>query len=532
MSLSINNSTIIPLLANATFTGALYDNILDFAEILISIKCDTAYTLEYIYSQDKINVDFMITQEIPVSGTTQLYKAEVSDRYFKLQILADNVDMTVLNVQTIYKTATTYMASASGEGPTGATGPQGEQGEQGEQGDIGPTGDTGPPGSYLIGDGLDLTVDTLSTIGNPAIQLVSNARYVNDSVSTIQSQIDSATSADVIYISAGSYSENLVINNKINIAIQGPTVFPVIMEIDTLTLSGTSQTVRLANMQVQGLTTIGGAGGYVFSRCVWQGTALSRTIIDIGAGVANYITFENCEFDQYCDLTLNATFASVCYFINCNFGGSTITLSQFSNQQAIFNNCAGLITYPSNATLFGMNVLTTGESRSTSTTLDSLYMRIGGVSTSSSVNDVITTNGISGFKLTPTGGPDSYRNVFFESGQNTVKSSTTITLYEKIGQINVIPDLRTLYKFNFGLSHVGTGEITYNLYDTTGADVLIQSIIQTSAGGHHTIPLFFSQTLATVYTLNFRLDATSAGVISTDASDYYSVEVCQIKDSE
>ena len=112
MSLSLNNSTIVPLLEDDFFLGQQYDNILDFVEINISIKCDTGYDLTYIYSQDKLTVDYQTTQSISAQADTQFYKLTVKDRYFKLRIDATDGDMTVLNVQTIYKTSTTYTVSS------------------------------------------------------------------------------------------------------------------------------------------------------------------------------------------------------------------------------------------------------------------------------------------------------------------------------------------------------------------------------------------------------------------------------------
>jgi len=112
MSLSLNNSTIVPLLNGDYFVGQQYDNILDFVEINISIKCDTGYDLTYIYSQDKLTVDYQTTQSISAQADTQFYKLTVKDRYFKLRIDATDGDMTVLNVQTIYKTSTTFTVSS------------------------------------------------------------------------------------------------------------------------------------------------------------------------------------------------------------------------------------------------------------------------------------------------------------------------------------------------------------------------------------------------------------------------------------
>jgi hypothetical protein len=116
MSLSLYNSTIVPLLSNEIFLGREYDNILDFAEINIAIKCDTGYILTFIYSQDKLTVDYQTSQTISAQVDTKFFTISVKDRYFKLKIEANDGDMSVLNVQTIYKSTVTY--TVDGTTPT------------------------------------------------------------------------------------------------------------------------------------------------------------------------------------------------------------------------------------------------------------------------------------------------------------------------------------------------------------------------------------------------------------------------------
>jgi hypothetical protein len=113
MSLSLYNSTIVPLLDGQIFLGAEYDNIIDFAEINISINCNTGYILTYLFSQDKLTFDFSETQTITVSSETQFFIVPVRERYFKLKIEANDGDMGVLNVQTIYKSNITYQDSGA-----------------------------------------------------------------------------------------------------------------------------------------------------------------------------------------------------------------------------------------------------------------------------------------------------------------------------------------------------------------------------------------------------------------------------------
>jgi hypothetical protein len=113
MSLSLYNSTIVPLLSNEIFLGREYDNILDFAEINIAIKCDTGYILTFIYSQDKLTADYQTSQTIIAQVDTKFFTISVKDRYFKLKIEANDGDMSVLNVQTIYKSTVTYQVEGT-----------------------------------------------------------------------------------------------------------------------------------------------------------------------------------------------------------------------------------------------------------------------------------------------------------------------------------------------------------------------------------------------------------------------------------
>jgi len=108
MSLSIYNSTIIPLQNGDNFTGSYFDNVIDFSQINISISCDTGYKLTYYFSQDKRNVSYTESQTIAYSPTTQFFKATPLQRYFKIGITANDGNMTLLNVQTIYKSNITY----------------------------------------------------------------------------------------------------------------------------------------------------------------------------------------------------------------------------------------------------------------------------------------------------------------------------------------------------------------------------------------------------------------------------------------
>jgi hypothetical protein len=108
MSLSIYNSTNVPLINGSTFTGQFYDNVLEFTQINISIKCDTAYTLTYYFSQDKQSINYQKSQNISASNETLFINTTPLERYFKIGITASGGNMSILELQTTYKTNNVY----------------------------------------------------------------------------------------------------------------------------------------------------------------------------------------------------------------------------------------------------------------------------------------------------------------------------------------------------------------------------------------------------------------------------------------
>lgn len=223
-----------------------------------------------------------------------------------------------------------------------------------------------------VGNGLQQVLNDLNTVGNPDIQLVSNSLYVNDNVGTtpIQTAVNLATQSDVIYISSGSYGEPQVnINNKYNIALQAPDVGNTITElINGIVINGTSELIRLSNLQIKqnsSSTQINGVGRQYFKNVVFSGTALLNHTIELGKNTTKYMTFMNCEFDQYCQIFISNLLSAPIYFINCNFGGATFNFANASPLLVIMSNCSGLISYPTalQATLVGLNTLTSGLSQ-------------------------------------------------------------------------------------------------------------------------------------------------------------------------
>jgi hypothetical protein len=224
-----------------------------------------------------------------------------------------------------------------------------------------------------LGNGLEKVIDDLKTIGNPDIQLTTASKYVNAGISTIQSAVDSATAPDTIYISSGSYNETVNITNKTNIAlINNSANISTICEIlNGLNITGTSENIRLSNLSIKGAScNLSGVGRNVYSNCVFTGTVSTPLNITIGDGTSQYMTFSNCGFNEYCNITVPVTFTNVIYFIDCNWGGASLTLNQTLATQVIINNTANLVSFPVKATYVGMNVLTSGLSNLTTTNIN------------------------------------------------------------------------------------------------------------------------------------------------------------------
>jgi hypothetical protein len=223
-----------------------------------------------------------------------------------------------------------------------------------------------------LGAGLENpTGSLLKTVGNPAIQLTSNSQYVNDGNKSIATGISLCDQGDVVYVSAGSYGESQIsITDKVNIGILAPpvgTVANTITEVlNGFSITGTSDLIRIANFQIKGAASqFSGVGRTKLSNCIFTGTSLQTNAVTFGTNSTKFITVIDCEFDQYCTVTVASTFTSAIYFINCNFGGATITLNNASPLQVIFNNCSGFSAFPTTAkaTFVGLNVLTTGVSQ-------------------------------------------------------------------------------------------------------------------------------------------------------------------------
>ena len=139
-------------------------------------------------------------------------------------------------------------------------------------------------------------------------------------------------------------------------------------------------------------------------------------------------------------------------------------------------------------------------------------------------NKVLTSDGVNGLKWTPIGGLNSFYNVFYENKQQTVKSGGTITLFSKVNQLNIIPDLRCLVQcaFNFSLSN-NNDVLTFSIIDDDTSTILKTLTQSITSNGHQNMAISFDFTMPSVYSLSYSITVKSNHTISTDANDFYSI---------
>lgn len=179
----------------------------------------------------------------------------------------------------------------------------------------------------------------------------------------LQSVVDSITNqGTVVYLSQGSISGSGLVIDKINVAFVAPKSNPPILEIiQTTTTAISAYWLRFSNIQWEGLFNAGS------SRSVYTDCDFMENVNILASQTPGYMTFNGCGFTSGKTINVANDFASVIYFINCNFGGCSFSLNQPSNQQVIFSNCAGFVSFPTNAFYAGINTLTSGYTQNTIT---------------------------------------------------------------------------------------------------------------------------------------------------------------------
>jgi len=378
----------------------------------------------------------------------------------------------------------------------------------------------------------------------PLPSLQANTLYVNDGVNSIQSAVDEATQADTVIVSSGSFGESLSIIDKYNIAItnlssSGGTICEV---LNGLSITNNAELIRVSNITFKGANAnISGIGRHRVNNCGFVGTSETPLNIIIGQSTELFMTFLNCEFNEYTNITIHPTFQNVIYFINCNFQGATINCNQSLPLQIIFNNCSNLDNLTgNNYTKVGLTTAGTdiNLNQTNSYIAGSLNFASGSKiyldSDDGDVGKVIVSNGASGLIWAPAGGFDSFRNVMYENSQQTVKSNSSITLFSKVNQANIIPDLRCLMQciFNFLLSS-NNPTLTFTLVDDDTSTILQTRTQSMTNNGHHNFAINFDFVMPSIYTLSFSINVTTSNgsTVSTDANDFYSIVMNQLQNT-
>ena len=385
--------------------------------------------------------------------------------------------------------------------------------------------------------------------------VLSNSLYVNDNVNSIQSQVDNVTQGDTIYISSGRYVEpSINITNKTNISLINPSCNngTICELLNGLSVNGTSERVCLSNLQLKGaVNTIKGVGRHMLNNIVFTGTVGQTNTIEFGENSIQFITVLDCQFDQFCNIRVSNQFGSVIYFTNCNFAGATITLLNTNNSQVMINNCSGLIDFPlsNKCTLVGLNTLVSGTIQNNLTELKTVncniahtgnlnfesgsYISINSVSSSTSVNQAIVTDGIKGLKFAPYPTSSLYY-VDGYSGQYTVTlTDRSLTIYAKADQQNITALVQSIISFSLNLN-VSDGDdiLTLKLKDDKNNDEntnTLATLIYQVPNGNQTISGNFFFSMPDQYLISYSIVGSLANHnITINTSMAYNIIIYQI----
>ncbi len=189
-------------------------------------------------------------------------------------------------------------------------------------------------------------------------------KYCVDNRDDLATVIASITNeSTVINISQGSFGGATPLSiNKDNIALIAPPATPAIVEFAyEISTATTADQIRMRYMQFDNDFNAGSRRS-TYNHCTFNQDLNIQT-----SATAGYMTFANCEFAADTTISVQNTFGSTVYFINCNFAGCSFSLNQASNLQVIFSNCSNFISFPTNATYTHTNILTNGYAQNSVT---------------------------------------------------------------------------------------------------------------------------------------------------------------------
>jgi hypothetical protein len=243
-------------------------------------------------------------------------------------------------------------------GPQGDTGPAGAQGIQGDTGPAGPQGPEGPQGPAgaagtttvvgLTDRYEELPAQTFSDFAHASTVAASPTR-------DIQAAIDATPvgPACQVIVGPGSYAGATVTipAGRNNISIIGPQAgdfggtIASLSSSRALTVGNNVVRARLANLQIEGLTTISttGAGVHRIERCQLLGG------LTLGA-ISQYVYVVGCEVGN---VVVPAGFTGVVLFDRCVFLGTLTNNSGSALRVSISDSAGGFAAPTASATLNG-----------------------------------------------------------------------------------------------------------------------------------------------------------------------------------
>ncbi len=189
---------------------------------------------------------------------------------------------------------------------------------------------------------------------------VSNTFYVNTGGNTFANAITKVGTslANQIVVPPGSVNAGSVTITNANILnITGPvapSAAPAVEILGKITVTGASSTrVRFSHIQFDSEFELNGTQG----RHSFKGVVFEKAMRITGS-TTNFLIFEDCSFDG--GFIVPNTFAGLIYLVRCSFNNIAPTLSQSLPLQVIMTQCTSLPSFPANATVTGMNSLTSG----------------------------------------------------------------------------------------------------------------------------------------------------------------------------
>ena len=186
--------------------------------------------------------------------------------------------------------------------------------------------------------------------------------YVNTNGNTFANAITKAGTsiAQQIVLPPGSLNSTgsiTTITNANILNITGPvapSAAPAVEVLGRVVLTGAASTrVRFSHVQFDSEFELNGTQG----RHSFKGVVFEKAMRITGS-TTNFLIFEDCSFDG--GFIVPNTFSGLIFLLRCSFNNIAPTLGQFSSQQVIMTQCTNLPSFPTNATVSGLNSLTNG----------------------------------------------------------------------------------------------------------------------------------------------------------------------------